>query len=74
MDELHRMAIESDIAMADDILLAVQEHFSHAHKPWHECNCADRLRVARGLLVEARTLAEKPAGWPPASRAGSPGK
>jgi hypothetical protein len=47
------VVVESNVEMADDILLAVQEHFSKPHPDVKHCDCANRLRTARMLLREA---------------------
>jgi len=56
-EETKRIVMQSNVEMADDILLAIQEHFSAPHKPFHECNCADRLRAVRMLLRDAISTA-----------------
>ena len=56
-DENKRIVVQSDVEMADDILLLVQEHFCKPHPDVKHCNCADRLRAARMYLREAISIA-----------------
>jgi 3-deoxy-D-manno-octulosonic acid (KDO) 8-phosphate synthase len=55
------VVVESNVEMADDILLAVQEHFreAHPHPDVKYCDCANRLRAARMLLRQALEYARR---------------